>query len=266
VAWRLLISPSGVEGSYLEGTRVDRVLGESFFDDVLLRYRETGERLYLAGTETLETGEAYRIEMDGPGGRHETRFLDAITFLEIRRLIWGKPWAPPAAVVTLAYGAADERPLPIRQVVETADGVTAYSFDRYDFTVELDPYAFDLETVRQRERARIEAEAATFRSHKGSHTQLSQTRCAPTVCGPAPGPMRGQSDTRLRLGLARRSSGRKRGPLGRGRDDTPAKGGPDQRRRICQPLLRPYNRGRPDPGVAGGYGPSDGANPDPSNV
>ena len=160
LAWNLRVSPSGVEGGYLAGARADRILGESYFDDVLLRYRDTGERLYLAGSETIESGEAYRIEIDGPSGHHETRFLDAATLLEIRRLIWDQRGDTPAAVITLTYRTFDGRPLPIRQVVETADGVTECSFERYDFAAELDPHGFDLESVRRREGARIEADTA----------------------------------------------------------------------------------------------------------
>lgn len=155
VAWNLLISPSEVVGGLLDGATANRVLAVSYFDDVLLRYRQTGERLYFAGTETVGAGEAYRIEIDGPAGHHETSYLDAVTLLEVKRVIWGEPGSQPAEVISVEYGESDQPPLPVRQVVETADGVTEYSFEQYDLSSELDPSAFDLETVRQREMARI---------------------------------------------------------------------------------------------------------------
>lgn len=160
LAWSLEVSPSGVSGWYLGGTTAARILQESYFDDVLLRYKQTGERLHLAGSETIDSGIAYRIEVDGPANYRETRFLDAATLLEVRRLLWRQPGDTPSDVITLTYKTLDGRPLPIRQVVETADGITEYSFERYDFATELDPQAFNFEAVQSREQIRMESRNA----------------------------------------------------------------------------------------------------------
>ncbi|HUP25326.1 MAG TPA: hypothetical protein VNB06_20610, partial [Thermoanaerobaculia bacterium] len=151
--WGVVVSESGVEGSHLQGPPRERLLVASYFDDVLVRYRETGERLYLAGKETTETGEVYRIEIDGPKGRRETSFLDAATLLETKRMIWDEPGASPV-VISLEHAEVEGRPLSRRQIVETAEGILELSFERYDFTSEIDLTSFDLESVRRKAEGR----------------------------------------------------------------------------------------------------------------
>ncbi|MCH7666773.1 MAG: hypothetical protein IH936_12680 [Acidobacteria bacterium] len=159
VAWRLRPPYRPEDGTFLDGDERRKWLDDSHFNDVLLRYRETGERLYLAGSETVAGHETDRIEVDSPSGKRITVFLDRETGLEVRRLVWGEPGEPPITI-TVEQGNFDGRALPARQIVESPNGVLEYIFAGYNFDPTLDPAAFDLESVRRVEAARLAAAAA----------------------------------------------------------------------------------------------------------
>jgi hypothetical protein len=143
VSWR--VDPARGDGKpeYLSGTQGTQLLQQSYFDDVLIRYRETGEKLFLAGTEVVNGREAYRIEIDIPRGDHHAIFLDTETLLEVQRLIWTDPNAPPVEM-TFEHVDVDRRMMPARQTVRTADGSVEYIFDTYDLESVINVEIFDL--------------------------------------------------------------------------------------------------------------------------
>jgi len=167
VAWRLRPPYRPEDGTFLDGDERRKWLDDSHFNDVLLRYQETGESLYLAGSETVAGREADRIEVDSPSGKRIAVFLDRETGLEVRRLVWGEPGEPPITI-TVEQGNFDGRALPARQIVESSSGVLEYVFEAYDFDSTLDPAAFDLESVRQVEAARLTAAATEETEARGA--------------------------------------------------------------------------------------------------
>lgn len=111
-------SDSG-KAEILAGERGKDLLSQSYLDDVLICFRSTGERLFLAGIESFDGADAYRIEVEGLGGGRYCIFLDTKSLLEIRRLIWTDPQDTPVEI-TYEYGGVDELPMPVRQTVTTA--------------------------------------------------------------------------------------------------------------------------------------------------
>ena len=147
--WRLLSPYRQEDGTYFGGRERQLRLETSYFDDILLRFRDTGERLYLAPSEIFEERRVDRIEIDYPSGRVQTVLLDQATGLDVRRLDQSDPDTPPTRI-TIEYSDFDGRMLPASQVVESPNGTVEYDFESYDFESPIDPAAFDLETVRQR--------------------------------------------------------------------------------------------------------------------
>lgn len=106
------------------------MLSQSYFDDVLIRFRSTGERLFLAGIENFDGADAYRIDVEVLGGGRYRIFLDIESLLEVRRLIWTDPHDTPVEI-TYEYGGVDGLPMPVRQTVTTATETVEYLFDDY---------------------------------------------------------------------------------------------------------------------------------------
>lgn len=154
VAWRISPSEGKLQGEYLSGPEAEPLLDGSWFDDVLVRFRESGENLFLAGSEELPSGDhGYRIEVDAPDGRRETVFLDDDTLLETQRMIWGDAPDQPAVKVTTEQAEFEGCYLPIRQVVEAERGIVEYVIESYRFGQPLTTAAFDRERVLEQLRA-----------------------------------------------------------------------------------------------------------------
>jgi len=147
VAWRFDSANDSGLAEFLSGKQRNDVLNQAYFDDVLIRFRSTGERLHLAGIENFDGADAYRIEIDIPGGGRHTVFLDAESLLEVRRLIWGENPTDPPAEVTYEYGDVDGLPVPVRQTVTTATGTVEFLFEEYEFQQPIDVQVFDAASV-----------------------------------------------------------------------------------------------------------------------
>ncbi len=146
VAWRFNSANDSGRAEFLSGTQGEDLLSQSNFDDVLIRFRSTGERLFLTGLESIDGADAYRIEVDLPGGGHHSIFLDAESLLEVRRLVWADP-TNVQAEITYEYGDIDGLPMAVRQTVTTAAGTVEYLFDEYQFQQPIDVRIFDAASV-----------------------------------------------------------------------------------------------------------------------
>jgi hypothetical protein len=101
----------------------------------------------LAGIENLDSADAHRIEIDLPTGGRHTIFLDAESFLEVRRLIWGENPTDPPTGITYEYDDIEGLLMPVRQTVTTATGTIEYLFDEYKLQQPIDLRAFDSASV-----------------------------------------------------------------------------------------------------------------------
>ena len=146
VAWRFNSANDSGRAEFLSGTEGEDLLRQSNFDDVLIRYRSTGERLFLVGLERFDGADTYRIEVDIPGGGRHSIFLDAESLLEVRRLIWADPADSPAET-TYEYDDVDGLPMLVRQTVTTDTGTVEYLFDEYELQQPIDVRIFDAASV-----------------------------------------------------------------------------------------------------------------------
>jgi hypothetical protein len=149
-AWRADPAQGEGEVQYLSGSQRDRMLQQSHFDDVLIRYRQTGERLFLVGTETISGREAYRIDVDNQRGDRHAVFLDTATFLEVQRLIWTDPDGPPVEL-TYEYLDVEGMPMQARQTVTSTTGIVEYFFDDYHLDQVIDLEVFDAGSIARAE-------------------------------------------------------------------------------------------------------------------
>ena len=147
VAWVFDPANDSGKAEFLSGEQGEGLLRQSYFDVVLIRYPDTGEGVFLAGIEDLDGAEAHRIEVDLPGGGHHSIFLDAESFLEVRRLVWADAADTPVEI-TYEYGEVDGLPMPIRQTVTKAAGTMEYLFDKYEFEQPIDVGFFDAGNVK----------------------------------------------------------------------------------------------------------------------
>jgi hypothetical protein len=150
VAWRVDPTQGEGEPEYLSGAAGQRLLQQSYFDDVLIRFRETGEKLFLAGTEMVNGREAYRVEVDIPRGNRHAIFLDVDTLLEVRRLIWTDPDGPPVEL-TYEYVDVEGMPMQARQTVTSTTGIVDYIFDDYHLDQVIDLEVFDAGSLARAE-------------------------------------------------------------------------------------------------------------------
>ncbi|MFV2073883.1 MAG: hypothetical protein ACC742_14695 [Thermoanaerobaculales bacterium] len=146
VAWRFDPTNDSGKAEFLSGELGKELLRQSYFDDVLIRYPDTGESVYLAGIENLDGADAHRIEVDLPGGGRHSIFLDAESFLEVRRLVWADLADAPAEI-TYEYRDVDGLPMPARQTVTTAAGTVEYLFDAYELQQPINARIFDAAVV-----------------------------------------------------------------------------------------------------------------------
>lgn len=145
-AWRIDPGLVSSEPRLLDADAGARLLRESWFDDVLVRYRESGEGLFLAGEEESGDGLALRIEVTAPDGSRQTVFLDGESLLELRRVGGYEPEAQ--TVVSFEHGEVGRVWLPVRQRVEAAGARIEIVFDEYRVGEGLGEVSFELPTVR----------------------------------------------------------------------------------------------------------------------
>jgi hypothetical protein len=116
------------------------------FDGPLVDARRKRIQLALAGKETLGEREAWRIEIAYPGGHKETSFLDAETWLEVRRL--GKTASNGVVVDVqtdyLDYTEVEGVKLASRWTIGTPMGPLEIRLDRIEANGELDRDVFYL--------------------------------------------------------------------------------------------------------------------------
>ena len=141
-AWQ--VDPEVRNGAVVElsGIAAQRLNRQAQFDDVLIRYPTSGERLSARGVEVIDGSNAYRIDIEVPNGDRQAIFLDAVTFLEVQRLIWTEPDGPPI-VMTFEHQKVDGIALPSRQTIRTPTVTLEYLFEHYEIGRPLDSELFD---------------------------------------------------------------------------------------------------------------------------
>ncbi len=77
-----ILTPRGPEKVPVEAARM--MEEQADFDGPLVDYRAKGHRIELAGKETVEGREAYKLEITFKNGDVRYYFLDAETYLEVR--------------------------------------------------------------------------------------------------------------------------------------------------------------------------------------
>ena len=151
-AWRLHILKNNISGNYLDKNENKALADNAFFDDVLIRFETTGEKLYYVGTEQLGKITAHRIEVDSPSSNHlYTIFLDTNSYLEVKRLVWEKQSNEPVAEVFLEYKQINGQNLIANKRIQRSGDTILYDFEKYDFGKTIKLSAFDLESTRNRQ-------------------------------------------------------------------------------------------------------------------
>jgi hypothetical protein len=124
---------AGPEGMWpLEGAARSRLARESWFDDVLLRYRDSGERLYAPPDQSRAEEGELRIEVTAPDGTRQTIFLSGETLLELRRVV-REPSAQAPTMISFEHRQVGGLWLPARQVVESPAGRVEVLLESYLF-------------------------------------------------------------------------------------------------------------------------------------
>ena len=142
VAWQM--DPAVKDGTVLElpVDAAERLNRQAVFDDVLIRYMVTGERLVVRESARVDGNDAYRIDVDIPDHDRMAIFLDASSYLEVKRLIWTDPEAPPVTI-TFEHQRVNGVTLPLRQTIQTPTVVLEYRFDQYEIGQPVDRELFD---------------------------------------------------------------------------------------------------------------------------
>jgi outer membrane lipoprotein-sorting protein len=156
IAWQLDPAVEGSKPEVLSGGREAELLRQSPFDEILVRYKDTGERLFFSGKENLDSTEAYRIEIDIPNSNRNTVFLDAETLLETKRLVWAGPEGTPPVEISYEYTEVDGLPVPKRQTIKTATTTIEYVFDDYELNQPFDPRIFEAASVNDQISGQIQ--------------------------------------------------------------------------------------------------------------
>ncbi len=134
----------------LEGPAASELVDQSYFDDVLVRFHETGDRLFLAGKEKRGGSEVLRIEVEPKRGNRQVALLDAHSYLEVERWVYAAPSDQPVRIA-YEYTESGEMPMIARQTVHFPGGrAVAYVFDTYVVDRPIDPSIFDIKSVEGR--------------------------------------------------------------------------------------------------------------------
>ena len=129
--------PGGdTQATYFSEPRLRELQRLSFFDDVLVRFETTGEKLFLKNTEILDGQEFYPIDISEDGRLVETTYLDAETFLEGRRLVWDAEGSLLAERV-FEYKTVDGVSLPTTQTIRVGASTVTYHYDEYALEVDI---------------------------------------------------------------------------------------------------------------------------------
>lgn len=156
-AWHLAAGSDTPER--LEGDRAAELIDQSDFDDVLVRFRESGDRLLLSDPGDADASRPLRIEVQPRRGHRQVVLLDPATFLETERLIWVDPEQQPVRM-TFEYRQEDGMPMAARQVVDLpAGGRIEYLFDEYVLDRPIDPSHFEMTSGSPTPEAATEQES-----------------------------------------------------------------------------------------------------------
>jgi outer membrane lipoprotein-sorting protein len=85
-AWQINPFAGGDEPQKLSGAEADQLNDGADIDGVLVDYKSRGITVELIGKEDVEGSPAYKLKVTRNGGRVETDWLDASTFLAIKSL------------------------------------------------------------------------------------------------------------------------------------------------------------------------------------
>jgi outer membrane lipoprotein-sorting protein len=83
-AWQINPFAGGDEPQKLSGAEADQINDGADIDGVLVDYKSRGITVELIGKEDVEGSPAYKLKVTRTGGRIETDWLDASTFLAIK--------------------------------------------------------------------------------------------------------------------------------------------------------------------------------------
>ena len=143
VAWEF-DSPRGeTQAAYLPESRMTEFKRLAFFDEVLVRFKTTGEQLFLKDTETVDGREYYPIDVSAGGQLLETIYLDSETLLEARRLIWNVDGSLLAERV-FEHKDVDGISLPATQTIWVEESAVTYRYDQCTLDVEIPVRVFVL--------------------------------------------------------------------------------------------------------------------------
>ncbi len=150
IAWRR--DPAVEQGRVKFLGRVDgaRLRRGAPFDDVLLRAGAANTEILLAGLTTRDSREVYRLEILVADQR-ETVYLDATTFLEIKRELYDDDGEVSIEVRT-EYAEQNGLLFPSVLTVTSAQGLNRYRFTAYDFDTPVDRWWFDAGSLQKAEQ------------------------------------------------------------------------------------------------------------------
>ena len=136
--------PGGdTQAEYLSEPRMKELMRLSIFDEVLVRFERTGQKLFLKNTEILDGREYYPIDVSEDGKLVETIYLDGDTFLEGRRLVWDAHGSLLAERL-FQHKTVDGISLPAQQMIRIGASTVTYHYDEYALDVDIPVRVFVL--------------------------------------------------------------------------------------------------------------------------
>ena len=136
IAWGFDGPGGDTEATYFSESRLAELERLSFFDEVLVRFERTGQKLFLKKTEIQDGREYYPIDVSEDGKLVETIYLDGETFLEGRRLVWDAHGSLLAERL-FEHKTVDGISLPAQQTIRIGASTVTYHYDEYTLDVDI---------------------------------------------------------------------------------------------------------------------------------
>jgi hypothetical protein len=130
IAWGFDGPGGDIQATYLGESRGRELERLAFFDEVLVRFKTTGEKLFLKEPEIVDGRECHPIEVSADGQLAETLYLDAETLLEARRIVWTADGSQ-LAVREFEHKEVDGISLPASQKISIGPSAYTYHYDEY---------------------------------------------------------------------------------------------------------------------------------------